>query len=185
MLKRVFLAINLPDRIKKEISFNLEKFKSKNDDYNIRWTSSDNYHLTIHFFGNVSNKQIALIERILSEEIKNIPKFKIKTGDVGYLPNKRNPRIIYVEIIDIEKKLKDLVCKVEALLDKAHFSASRKPWKAHLSIARIKNYIKNEKIYEEKLKSTSFKVKSVELMESHLNPTGSVFNVITSFGLKK
>jgi len=184
MFKRVFLAINLPDEIKKEISESLEKFKKKNNTYDIRWIYPENYHLTVHFFGDLNTKQINLVEASLTEAVKNIPSFEIKTGDIGYLPNKNNPRIIFIKIIDIPQ-IHTLVEKIELTLENLHFPIDKKPWRAHLSIARIKNYIKCDDVQEGKIYFISFRVNSIELMESHLSPDGSSYTILKSFPFKK
>jgi 2'-5' RNA ligase len=184
MTKRVFLAINFSDEIKKEISLNLEKFKKKNNTYDIRWIDPENYHLTIHFFGNLNKKQISLVENSLDEAVKNISSLELKTGNIGYLPNTRDPRIIFVKILETAK-LHELIEKIELTLENLHFPIDKKPWKAHLSIARIKNYIKCEKICEGNLPPTLFAISSIELMESHLSPDGSSYTVLKSFPLKK
>ncbi|HLD30808.1 MAG TPA: RNA 2',3'-cyclic phosphodiesterase [Patescibacteria group bacterium] len=184
MTKRVFLATNLPDETKKQIAESLEKFKKKNNTYDIRWIYPENYHLTVHFFGDLNAKQINLVEASLTEAVKNIPSFEIKTGDIGYLPNKNNPRILFIKIIDIPQ-IHELVEKVELTLENLHFPIDKKPWKAHLSIARIKNYINCDKVCEGSLPSVSFEIKSVELMESHLSPDGSSYTILKSFPLKK
>jgi len=141
MTKRVFLAINLPDEIKKQIAESLEKFKKKNNTYDIRWIYPENYHLTLHFFGNLNKKQISLVEKGLDEVMENTPSLNLKTGSIGYLPNARDPRIIFIKIAETEM-LHHLIEKIELTLENLHFPIDKKPWKGHLSIARIKNYIK-------------------------------------------
>lgn len=183
MTKRVFLAINLPDETKKQISLLLEKFKKKNNTYDIRWIYPENYHLTLHFFGNLNGKQITLVQKSLNEAVKNIDSFEIKTGNIGYLPSKNDPRIIFVEIKETPE-LHKLIEKIELTLENLRFSIDKKPWKGHLSIARIKNYIKCEKICEGSLTPVSFELNSIELMESHLSPSGSSYTVLKSFPLK-
>ena len=47
---RLFLAISLPDNVREKISNSLKDIKNEYKD--LRWVGNDNYHITVHFFGD-------------------------------------------------------------------------------------------------------------------------------------
>lgn len=65
---RLFLAIVPTDTIKKEIDNQLFNFKKEYPQFN--WTPVDNYHITLHFFGDVENKNkvIDKLEEIMFDQ---------------------------------------------------------------------------------------------------------------------
>lgn len=50
---RLFLAINLPGAVKEKISRSLKDIKNEYKD--LRWVGIDNYHITVHFFGDTKD----------------------------------------------------------------------------------------------------------------------------------
>jgi 2'-5' RNA ligase len=182
MVKRTFIAINLPDEVKKKFDPVIEELKKLNPDYGIKWVASENLHLTLHFFGDLNEKQIALAEEGIEEITKNIQSFEITTGDFGCFPNEQEPHVFFAAIKNTEI-LHDLIGKLEVMLENLGYKVDTRPWQAHLTLGRIKDWSRC-KIASVEIPVINFTVKSVELMESELTPDGSVYSVIKFFPLK-
>jgi len=54
--KRLFIALNLPQNIKDEITDLIKKLAKLNKGANIKWVSLKNMHLTLHFLGYVDKE---------------------------------------------------------------------------------------------------------------------------------
>jgi len=52
---RLFLAIDPPEEVKSELFNIIQPLRTKHPDY--RWVQPKNYHVTVQFFGEVSNQQ--------------------------------------------------------------------------------------------------------------------------------
>ncbi len=182
MTKRTFIAINLPGDLKKKFYPIIEKLKKLNPDYGIKWVAPESLHLTLHFFGNLNEKQIALVEEGIEEITKNINHFKIMTGAFGCFPNKREPRVFFASL-EKSDSLHDLIGKLEVMLENLGYKVDTRPWQGHLTLGRVKDWSRC-KISSVKIQPMNFNVKSVELMESQLTPKGSIYSVIKSFPLK-
>jgi 2'-5' RNA ligase len=182
MPKRTFIAINLPEKLKKKLGEIILKLKKINPDYAIKWVEPENLHLTLHFFGDLNKKQIAQVEEGIEEVAKHIASFKMTTGNFGCFPNEKNPRVIFIETKDT-KVVHTLVGELEVMLPNLGYKIDTRPWQAHITLGRIKNQVQC-KTNDVTLPPTDFDVKSVELMESQLTPKGSVYSVIKSFPLK-
>src|SRR3989338_10642838 len=65
---RLFLAIELSDKIKKEINRQLEEIKKAYPQF--QWVPADNYHITVYFFGEIFDpkKIINKLEKILYDK---------------------------------------------------------------------------------------------------------------------
>jgi len=182
MTKRVFIAINLPEDVKKNFDPIVEELKKLNPDYGIKWVEPENLHLTLHFFGDLNEKQITLVEGGIEEISKRIESFKLNIGTSGCFPNEREPRVFFAAVEDTEI-LHDLIGKLEVMLENLGYKVDTRPWQGHLTLGRIKDWSRC-KIASVKIPSMTFSVKSVELMESELTPDGPVYSVLKSFPLK-
>ena len=182
MTKRVFIAINLPDKIKEKFDPVIAELKKLNPDYGIKWVAPENLHLTLHFFGDLNEKQISLAEEGIEEITKNIKSIKMRTGDFGCFPDEQSPRIFFSSIEDV-KTLHDFIGKLETMLENLGYKVDPRRWQGHLTLGRIKNWSRC-KVTGVKIPPMDFSVKSVELMESELTPDGPIYSIIKSFPLK-
>lgn len=182
MTKRVFIAINLPNELKKKLNLVIQQLKKVNPDYGINWVAPENLHLTVHFFGDLNDKQIAQAEEGIEEVTKRINSFEIKIAKFGCFPNEEHPKVIFIGVKDCET-IRLLIGQLEVMLQNLGFLVDPRPWQAHLTLGRIKDNIKC-KTTDIDFPSETFEVKNIELMESQLKPEGPIYSVIKSFPLK-
>ncbi len=182
MTKRAFIAINLPNEIKKKLDLVIEELKKLNPDYGIKWVEPENLHLTLHFFGDLNEKQIALAEEGIEEITKRVESFSMTTGDFGCFPNEQEPHVFFAAVKDAET-IHKLIGELEVMLQNLGYKVDARPWQAHLTLGRIKDWSRC-KITGVKIPQMDFTVKSIELMESELTPDGPKYKIIKSFPLK-
>ena len=70
---RLFLAIDLPTASKKKLAEQLEKLM--NDYTNFTWVPPENYHITLHFFGEINN--VEKIKKKVEEAIFDVESFRL------------------------------------------------------------------------------------------------------------
>lgn len=185
---RTFIAINLDSEIKEYLvslqnSINLPEFK-------IKWIEKINLHITIKFLGFISLKQIELIKEGLKEITHQYNSFLMQLSlNIGVFPSYKNPRIIWVGIKEGTNEIKELFNYVEINLFKRGFPKEIKDFSNHITIGRI-NFIKNINNFLPLLKNINIKtfsqkVNSIEIMESKLTPSGSIYHIIAKFPLLK
>ena len=181
---RVFISIELPEQIRKEISKEFEKLENSGFVAG-NFVNKNNIHLTLKFLGNISEEQVEKIKKKLSDI--SFPKFEVKIGDIGFFPSEQYVRIIWVGLLADElKKLKEIIDK--NLLEIGINSDGRE-FSSHITVARIKkinnkdNFLK--KIKELKLKKMSFTVEKVALMKSELTRDGPNYKTLGELNLKE
>lgn len=187
MRHRIFIAINLPEDIKKE----LLSFQEKYTDLPIKWTKKDNLHITLIFIGNVRDDQILEINKALRNIVISHQLFSINLNRICYGPPEiMPPRMVWAEGEKI-KELTNLKNDLQkSLIDsKIHFTAENREFRPHITLGRVRQWewqrIEPEErpeINEET--SLSFEVKSIELMESRLSPKGSEYTILETIKLK-
>lgn len=182
MTKRVFIAINLPNEIKKNFDPVISELKNLNPNHGVKWVAPENLHLTLHFFGDLNEKQIVLAEEGIEEITKHIKSFEMTTGEFGCFPNEQTPHVFFAALEDTDA-IHDLIRKLEVMLENLGYPVDARRWRAHLTLGRIKDWSRC-KVTGIKIPLMNFTVKSIELMESELTSNGSIYSVIKSFPLK-
>src|SRR3989344_2537051 len=170
---RLFIALLLPEEVKKEIKKGQERAR-KLELMNARYAETENLHLTLKFLGEVSEEKAEKVKKALTK-IKG-EAFETTIASAGiFTPG--DPKILWLEMSGAEK----LQAIIDEEMAKEGFKKEER-FMSHITIARIKQMNKNYvmKLLEEmnkEEKKVSFKIKSFSLVESELTPTGPKYKV--------
>ncbi len=180
---RSFIAIKLENRVTSAIKEIQQKLKKTNP--NIKFVHPENIHLTLKFLGEISNKQTPTIKRALSLTAENFHMFKITLSKIGFFPNNSSPKILWIGIKN-SKEINSLVEKLNSVLSKFGFDNENRPFKAHITIARIKN--RNELNKSAVAAINEFNqemfVDKITLLKSTLTKGGPVYEELYEINLK-
>jgi 2'-5' RNA ligase len=184
---RLFIAIEIPDEIKKEMVKVQEQLRKANIDAS--WTRTDGMHLTLKFLGEVPETKIAEIVNGLQKAAEGIGPLKLSVSGVGTFPNPKNARVVWIGLAGDIEKLSRLQVAVENAMVLLGMAREERKFTPHLTLGRIK-YIRSRdtwiKILEE-IKDISlpgFEATSVSLMKSELKPSGAVYTEMGRVELK-
>jgi len=164
--KRLFIAINLPMELKREL-FGIQKQINSQlgEEYTnaqlFKWVAMENLHLTLKFIGEIGDSEIPKIITETENMAKGQKPFEVKTKKICYDNGKQCPRLIWLTTN-----------------------------KGHITLARIKQWVFKSIEIDERPNinqdfEAKFLVQSIELMESVLKRTGPEYKIIKSFNLKK
>ncbi|MCX7943829.1 MAG: RNA 2',3'-cyclic phosphodiesterase [Deltaproteobacteria bacterium] len=183
---RAFIAIEPEIHAKDQIITFIEKIKKviKGD---INWTKKENLHFTIKFLGEIPQDKIEDIKRLLYVVSTEHSPFLIKVAGIGFFPDNKRPRIIWLGLRDGREELIDIVNSIENKVESIGFSRERREFKAHLTVARIKsNNIKiemgtlNELLHKD---ICDFFADRIILYKSDLLPSGAKYTALGEYGL--
>jgi 2'-5' RNA ligase len=182
---RSFISIDIPDELKNEVKALQELFRKCDAD--VRMTRPEAMHLTLKFLGNVEEKQIEEIKKILKEIALQTALINIKLNGAGVFPNQKSPRILWVDVIEKNGILGSLQKRMDAELSKLGFEKENRDFKPHLTLGRIRSQKGRERIVKllEDVKDKElgvFTAKDIKLMKSELRPEGSVYTELARFG---
>ncbi len=174
--RRIFIAINLPDNIK-------EKLSQFHCDLPLRWTRKDNLHITLIFLGYCSDQDLGKICRIVKETAAKHSSFSVKLSKICYGPKEVIPPRMVWALGEKDKELSGLKKDLEKALE-----IEGGEFYPHITLARIKTWewrqIEPEERPEiEKDISLSFKVTSIDVMESKLKREGPQYIVLEKANL--
>lgn len=189
MRHRVFIAINLPEEIKKELS----SFQAKWLELPVRWVKPENLHITLAFLGYLSDGELFEVLKLTKEVASRNQSFSINLKKIIYGPPKKMPpRMVWAEgekSEELAKLQKDLENSLSASSIKGMEESETRPLISHITLGRIRQWEFRQIEPEEKPEineaiSLSFEVNSIEVMESHLKRGGAEYTVLESCLLK-
>ncbi len=191
MKRRVFIAINLPDNIKKRLKEFQEKYdylftrQSLGGGGPVRWTKEASLHLTLVFIGYVSDEQMLEICRVSREVAAKCEPFFINFKRILLGPPGKPPRMIWVEG-EMSRELTNLKNLLEdALLDSDSGFRHKEARLArpHITLARIKmeqwHQMESAPRIDEEFQA-QVPVSSIEAMDSDLRSDGAEYVVLES-----
>jgi 2'-5' RNA ligase len=183
---RIFVAINLPEEIKKELA----KYEEKWPELPAKWVAKDNLHITLEFLGHLTDLQLAEVCSVVAEVAKNHKQFSINLTNILYGPLKKMPpKMIWAQGEKIEE-LTDLRNDMEEyLLEKVNFRPEGRGFVPHITLARISEFLFRQIEPEERPEveenlDLTFYVESIEVMESELTRQGPRYTIIESHELR-
>lgn len=190
-LLRAFIAVEIPAEIQQNVYTETANFR-KGIESLVRWVPSQNMHLTLKFLGDVSPSSVEFLIQMLRNEAGNIHCFSLQLAGLGSFPNRRQPRVIYVEI-HAPTALDALQRSIESAARRLGYESEERPFAAHLTLGRVKQNI--TAVDQQKIRRAiegiqvdllgTARVDSVHLYKSELKSSGSVYTRLYSAPLKK
>lgn len=174
---RLFLAIDLPDEAKKAVEKQLLPLQREYPYF--KWVDSLNYHITLHFFGDVAKPD--KIIRFMNELVYDIPQFYLYSSELGLFI--KDKITLYVEF----QRNKALEKMVKRIKERSALGTSRK-FVSHLTFSRYRIPSKQQYLLiKKKLKNfdpdIEFKVETIILFESIPGIQKPVYKKIAEFPL--
>src|SRR3990172_10248535 len=178
MFMRLFIAIEIPEEIKKEMAEIQRRLKESGADAG--WTRPEGIHLTLKFLGEVPETKISMIMDALTNAPKGRGGFRLDVEGVGTFPTPKSARVVWVGVSGDVERLAKLQTAVEDVMAGLGFEREKRAFTPHLTLGRIK-YIHSRERWLKTLDSekdarlSALEVKAVSLMKSELKPSGAVY----------
>ena len=182
---RAFLAIDPPEEIFKEIIKIQERLR-KAIQGDMRWVRPEGMHLTLKFFGYVYDSDVANISHVVKNNVANMKTLMLNVRSMGAFPSVNRPRVLWLGIDGDTDALINLQAEIDAALEGYGFKKEDRPFRPHLTLARIKEYkgliglaetVKKNEDYN----AGSFSVSGLTLFKSDLKPTGAIYTKLAHF----
>jgi 2'-5' RNA ligase len=107
---------------------------------------------------------------------------------IGAFPHLKNPRVIWIGLLDEKEVLIPFQKRMEAELEEIEFEPEDRPFQAHLTLGRVKSsrgrdelVARIERYREEEF--GDFRVEKVTLFRSDLRPTGPIYTPLREIRL--
>lgn len=188
---RSFIAIELPDELKQELSRLEDRLKSGNQPP-VKWVDPYSIHLTLKFLGNISIDKIGEITGAMEEAARGISPFHLEVSGLGAFPNLKRVQVVWVGLGGEISRLSQLQKRIESNLAPLGFTAESRAFTPHLTLARVRDQASpderqrlGQSIASTGLeKSLDIRVDAVSLMKSQLTREGAIYSRIGSAELR-
>jgi len=181
---RSFLAIEIPKTLKNEASVLMKRLEREHPDF--RFLPPELWHLTLHFFGDLTGAQLLELEVPLAEVAESVPAFSIQWGYLGAFPNVRHPRILWLGIAGDIAELNRLKSKLDQVLVALKFPVEPGPFVPHVTVARVRKEATKRLpgvVLPPWRQGSNQLVDSLALFSSQLRPQGAQHNCLKRFFL--
>ncbi|MBI5631931.1 MAG: RNA 2',3'-cyclic phosphodiesterase [Nitrospirae bacterium] len=175
MIIRSFIAIKLPEGIKRSITDLITRLKTLGTD--VTWVSAEKIHLTLKFLGNTDDSLLPKIKESMSKKLSHYNAFYIKIVGVGCFPSERRPRVLWVGIENSDA-LKDMQKDIDSGVSEFGFALEDRPFSPHLTIGRVRSQRGIAELLRRfaEFRTTDFGIveaTSIYIMKSELKPAGA------------
>ena len=134
---RLFLALDPPEEVCGEIGRIQERLRRRISG-DVRWVRPEAIHLTLKFFGDLPESDIAGISAIVEKTTEGVQPFDLTVGGVGVFPDLHRPRVIWLGMGGDAERLVTFQQGLECALDEIGFPREERPFRPHLTLGRIR-----------------------------------------------
>src|SRR5262249_52216174 len=93
---RTFIAVDL-DKAVRNRTIALQEILMKTGT-EVKWVEPENLHVSLLFLGEVEDREVVDVCRVVEEVAQKHPSFLMSVESVGCFPNPRRPRVLWVGI---------------------------------------------------------------------------------------
>ncbi len=181
---RCFLAIKVEN-----INQYQDRLKSiKNGlNVNIKIVDPNNYHFTLHFFGDLDELDIQKAHKIFNSLI--FQKFKFTLKSPGSLPKGKlkHTRVLFITPSKGENDIVQLTTEIRGKLAQEEFKIDKRKILPHLTVCRVRRGTEIENLthqwLESDFESIEISCSSLQFLKSELTQTGSVYTSMFEYPL--
>ena len=138
---RLFLAINLPADVRREILGATAALRATAPA--LSWVEESKLHLTLKFLGEQDESVVERVARAVDLVAYGHRAFDMRLGGIGAFPGFRRARVIWMGIAG-EPKLELLHHDVEVACEELGFEVEGRAFRPHLTLARAADRVRDE-----------------------------------------
>lgn len=175
---RLFVAVPLPTDTRHALAAVLGERSLPG-----RLVPPDNWHLTLRFLGDVDT---ARYERTVAElDQTNLGEaFRVRLGELGAFPRASRATVLWVGFAHGREQLERLADSVEIALSEAGWPQADRPFRAHLTLSRIRPHQDVQSLIESvPTVDVGWMVDRVVVFRSHLGHGPARYEELAAFEL--
>jgi RNA 2',3'-cyclic 3'-phosphodiesterase len=184
---RAFFAVNTSFENQMKISEVQSRFKEIRSD--VKWDTKDKFHITLKFLGDIEESALKEMTDNVKTELVNFNQFKITYKGVGAFPNLKFPRIIWIGCESENDRINKLSKIIDDIAFNYNFEKEKKKFHPHITLGRVKGERGIQEIItllnENRFDEFTGNIESIEVMQSTLLSSGSIYKIIDKISLKK
>jgi 2'-5' RNA ligase len=183
-MKRVFVAVELPNKVKEKIGEFVEELRVRYPGRQVRWVANENLHITLHFAGDLDDASVARLAANTAAAAERQDRFIATVSRTGSFISRRsrsNP--LWIGVTSPDKRLDEIAIEIQK-----HEGVISPRFTPHITVARVKDPAKAHDLIQEflslTLSPTEFRTDRFVIYESTLSPRGSKYSVFSTHSLR-
>jgi len=150
------------------------------------WVKPENVHITVRFLGDLGDDGVRRVRESVRRSAAPFQAPVARLGKLGAFPRPERPRVIWVGLAEGDEGVNALAAAVERGLRDDGFGRSDKPFRAHLTLARVRDgasgvgQVLGAKLLES---PPAEPLPRLSVMKSELHPSGARYNVFEEIRL--
>jgi 2'-5' RNA ligase len=182
---RAFLALDPPPEVLRGIA-DIQSALKRNIRGTLSWVRPEGIHLTLKFFGGIAESDVGAVSEVVAGQTAGIRPLRLEAKGLGVFPNLRRPRVLWIGIGGETARLTALQQAIEEGLEAAGFPREERPFRAHLTLARIKSPqglagLDGALAAKGAESAGVFTATCLTLFKSELTPKGAIYTVLNHF----
>jgi 2'-5' RNA ligase len=179
---RCFLAVPIPEALRVSLADAVAIMRANPQvDGEWRFTDSGGWHVTLAFLGATPAASVGpLVDNVVGA-VRDLEPFDVATGGLGGFPSRRHARVLWYDISDPDRRLRDLARRVQV----AAGLEDGIPFRPHITLARARDRrgADSEALLATVVPAGSVPVRGVTLFRSHLGRGPGCYEVLADVPL--
>lgn len=150
----------------------------------LKVVATDQLHLTVKFLGETEEGLVPEIVAAIRDASADVRPFDVTVRGTGAFPSLTRMSVIWVGL-DGAEPIARIAAELETSLESFGFAVERRPWKAHVTLARVKGHRdldRVQRILEARRDEVfgSHRVDRIHLKKSVLTKGGAQYSIVAS-----
>ncbi len=188
---RLFAAVELDPAVRSAAAAVSQHLRARLEGaLDARWIPEENLHITLWFIGEVADDRAPALMSALDPPF-DVPPFELTIGGAGAFPPSGPPRVLWIGVRRGSPGMTALYNDVGARIEPLGFERERRPYSAHLTIARVREgrgrgpHAPVRRLLSDfDAEAGTSRVSAVTLFRSRLSPKGASYEAVLRVPLK-
>jgi 2'-5' RNA ligase len=183
---RTFVALLIPEawadylgRVERDLAASMSA---------LSWVKPENLHLTLRFLGDLGDSGVLRAGESVRRGAEETRAFQAKLGGLAAFPLMDRPRVLWATLADGADEAAALARSVNANLKRDGFGPPDKPFRPHITLARIREGARGLAAIREYAPPPVPEgawLDHVALMKSELHPAGARYTALVEVRLRQ
>ncbi|MBA2621148.1 MAG: RNA 2',3'-cyclic phosphodiesterase [Acidobacteria bacterium] len=187
-MKRIFAAIDISEAARQAVSAYVEILHAEFQSVRVGWEKPEKLHLTLKFFGDVDERQLENLTEAIEQTARQNLNLNLQIAEAGVFPSPARARILWLGLQEETGNLQKLNENLETECARFGFAREERNFKAHLTIARLREPQKSKELIRKHLQNDfaplEFQATEIVIYQSELLPKGSIYKSVSRHKLK-
>ena len=178
---RVFIAIELPDGIKKQLAGLQAELKKAGAD--AKWVNPELIHITLKFLGEIDDPALKRVFAAVNRAAGSFAAFPACLESAGAFPSLDSPRVIWAGIGTGAPQLREIYARLELELAAEGLDVEEeREFAPHATLARTRSSLNRKDLAKrlhdaaaKPIAAPDFQVNAITVFKSILSPTGPTY----------